>query len=145
MPQGACRRKQGPVPGHGFGLCFFGRSVYHKTMEPTGNEKAFLVYMTAPTLEEARMLARELVRQRLAAGVNVLPGAESVYRWQGAVREAGECLLLAQVSGAALPAFIATARSLHSYEVPCIVAMPMAAGHPPFLRWIAENSLPPTA
>lgn len=114
-------------------------------MQPTGTDRVFLVYMTAPTLEEARRLARELVRLRLAAGVNVLPGAESIYRWKGEVREAGECLLLAQVSGAALPAFTATARSLHSYEVPCIVAVPIDAGHLPFLHWIAENSLPPTA
>ena len=90
-------------------------------------------------------MARELVHQRLAAGVNMLPAARSVYRWQGTVHEAGECLLLAQVSEAALPQFMETVRALHSYEVPCVVAMPIAAGYQPFLQWIAENSLPHTA
>ena len=114
-------------------------------MEHGENSKVFLVYMTTPTQEEALTLARELVRLRLAAGVNMLPGAQSVYRWKGEVHEAGECLLVAQVSEAALPDFMAKARALHSYEVPCVVAMPIADGHQPFLRWITENSLPPTA
>ena len=114
-------------------------------MEQKENSKVFLVYMTAPSQAEALTLARDLVRLRLAAGVNVLPGAQSVYRWKGEVCEANECLLAAQVSEAALPEFMARARALHSYEVPCVIAMPIADGHQPFLRWITENSLPPTA
>ena len=101
-----------------------------------------LVYVTVPDEPEALALARMLVETRLAAGVNVLPGACSVYRWQGEVREAGECLLLAQVSRAAFEDFCAAVRAAHSYEVPCIVALPLEAGHQPFLRWIEENSLP---
>lgn len=101
-----------------------------------------LVYVTVPDEREALTLARMLVEARLAAGVNVLPGARSVYRWQGAVREAGECLLLAQVSRVAFEDFCAAVRAAHSYEVPCIVALPLEAGHRPFLRWIEENSLP---
>ena len=66
---------------------------------------SFLVYVTVPDEPEALALARMLVETRLAAGVNVLPGACSVYRWQGEVREAGECLLLAQVSRAAFEDF----------------------------------------
>ena len=74
-----------------------------------------------------------------------IASAQSVYRWKGEVCEANECLLAAQVSEAALPEFMARARALHSYEVPCVIAMPIADGHQPFLRWITENSLPPTA
>ena len=48
-------------------------------------------------------------------------------------------------SEAALPQFMERVRALHSYEVPCVVAMPIAAGYQPFLQWIAENSLPHTA
>ena len=67
-------------------------------MEHEENSKVFLVYMTTPTQEEALTLARELVRMRLAAGVNMLPGAQSVYRWKGEVHEAGECLLVADTA-----------------------------------------------
>ena len=103
---------------------------------------SFLVYVTVPDEREALALARMLVESRLAAGVNVLPGARSVYRWQGEVREAGEYLLLAQVSRAAFEDFCAAVRAVHSYEVPCLVALPLEAGYRPFLRWIEENSLP---
>ena len=85
---------------------------------------SFLVYVTVPHEREALDLARMLVEARLAAGVNVLPGARSVYRWQGEVREAGECLLLAQVGRAAFEDFCAAVRRAHSYEVPCIVKRP---------------------
>ena len=151
MPQAGQPRKPGAVRlacAAIFGaaaLCFLGGRVYAAAMEQNENHKVFLVYMTAPSEQEALHLARELVRLRLAAGVNMLPAARSVYRWQGTVHEAGECLLLAQVSEAALPQFMERVRALHSYEVPCVVAMPIAAGYQPFLQWIAENSLPHTA
>ncbi|WP_297669569.1 divalent-cation tolerance protein CutA [uncultured Desulfovibrio sp.] len=119
-------------------------NVYHAGMHAVRNNAAYLAYVTAPAQDEALALARALVEEGLAAGVNVIPGARSVYRWRGAVREAGECLLLAQVSGAALPAFTRAVRERHGYEVPCIVALTIADGHEPFLRWIAENSLPPS-
>ena len=101
-----------------------------------------LVYVTMPDEESGLRLARRLVETRLAAGVNLVPGVLSVYRWRNAVREHGECLLLAQVARAAL----AEARALivreHPYEVPCVVALPLCDGHGPFLQWIADNSLP---
>ena len=101
-----------------------------------------LMLTNLPDADSAGRVARLLIEQRLAACVNVLAPCTSVYRWQGTVHEAGECLLLAQVSEAALPQFMERVRALHSYEVPCVVAMPIAAGYQPFLQWIAENSLP---
>ena len=106
---------------------------------------SLLACVTVPDGATARTLAHLVVERRLAAGVNILFGALSVYRWKGKVRESRECLLLAQVSEAALPQFMERVRALHSYEVPCVVAMPIAAGYQPFLQWIAENSLPHTA
>ena len=106
---------------------------------------SLLACVTVPDGATARTLAHLVVERRLAAGVNILPGALSIYRWEGKVRESRECLLLAQVSEAALPQFMERVRALHSYEVPCVVAMPIAAGYQPFLQWIAENSLPHTA
>lgn len=93
-------------------------------------------------LEAVRRLARELVEARLAAGVNILPGAHSVYRWQENVCEAAEIVLLAQVSRAAFADFRAHVRARHPHEVPCITALPIADGNAAFLRWIGENSLP---
>ena len=101
---------------------------------------SLLVYVTMPDQESGLRLARRLVEARLAAGVNLVPGVLSVYRWRNAVREHGECLLLAQVARTAF----AEARALivreHPYEVPCILALPPCDGHEPFLQWIADNS-----
>lgn len=99
-----------------------------------------LVYMTAKSRAQALELARILAGRKLCAGINIVPGAMSVYWWEGEIHENEECLLFAQVSDQALPAFIEAARALHSYQVPCIVALPLAGGHPPFLEWIENNS-----
>lgn len=109
----------------------------------TESASAYLAYVTVPGMDEALALARALVGARLAAGVNIVPGARSVYRWKGEIREAGECLLLAQVSADALAAFTRAVRGMHGYEVPCVAALPVVGGHAPFLQWIRENSLPP--
>ncbi|WP_300801086.1 divalent-cation tolerance protein CutA [uncultured Desulfovibrio sp.] len=93
-------------------------------------------------LEAVRRLARELVEARLAAGINILPGALSVYRWQENIHEAAELVLLAQVSRAAFADFRAHVLARHPHDVPCITALPIADGNAAFLRWIEENSLP---
>lgn len=98
--------------------------------------------VTVPDGATARTLAHLMVERRLAAGVNILPGVLSVYRWDGKVRESRECLLLAQVSRAAWEDFRAAVEAAHPYEVPCIVGMPLEKGNAPFLAWIAQNSSP---
>lgn len=103
---------------------------------------ALLVYVTVPDGAEARRIARALVEKRLAAGVNILPGAASIYRWQGRICEAAEHVLLAQVSRAAFAAARETILALHSHQVPCIIALPLEDGHPPFLHWIEKNCRP---
>lgn len=103
---------------------------------------SLLACVTVPDGATARTLAHLMVERRLAAGVNILPGVLSVYRWDGKVRESRECLLLAQVSRAAWEDFRAVVEAAHPYEVPCIVGMPREKGNAPFLAWIAQNSSP---
>ncbi len=99
---------------------------------------AFLVYMTAPTAEEAERLAVDLVERRLAAGVNILAPMRSVFRWKGAIRRSEEIPLLAQTEEGSLEALAKYVRALHSYETPCIIAVPIAAGNEDFLAWITR-------
>ncbi len=110
-------------------------------MEATAD--AVVVYVTAPSLDEARVLARALVEERLAACVSLLP-VQSVYRWQGQVEEAGETLLLIKTGRGRLDALAARVCALHSYAVPEIIALPIVAGWPPYLRWIDEETAPST-
>ena len=99
----------------------------------------WLVYMTTRSRDEALLLARLLTARKLCAGVNILPGAYSVYWWEGALRVKEECLLFAQVSGENREKFIAVASEAHPYQTPCIICLPIDAGHEPFLEWIQKN------
>lgn len=98
------------------------------------------IRITTRDLSEARSLARMLVERRLAAGVNMLPGVESVYRWKGEVCEHGECLLLIQTTKACIPALHEAVRAVHTYELPMITAVPLVAADVEFSLWIRNNT-----
>jgi periplasmic divalent cation tolerance protein len=100
---------------------------------------AVVVYITAGSSEEAAMLARALVTERLAACVNRV-AVESTYRWQGQIEEAPEVLLIVKTRRACLDALAAPVQALHSYTVPEMIALPIVAGWPPYLQWLAAES-----
>ncbi len=105
-----------------------------------------LIYMTAASLEEAKSLARMLVEERLAACVNLLPGMTSVYRWEGTVQFGDEIVVIAKTRADLVDAVTARVRELHSYNCPCVVAVPIDGGNPDFLQWIVDETIeePPT-
>ncbi len=98
-----------------------------------------MVYVTAATGAEARRIARALVEERLAACVNIMGPIGSLYRWKGAIAESREVAFWAKTTRARFAALRARVCALHSYDVPCVVALPIAAGHRPFLAWIAGS------
>jgi periplasmic divalent cation tolerance protein len=97
------------------------------------------VYMTAGSLEEARRIGRELVSARLAACVNIIPQMHSIYVWDGKLQEDAEVVMIAKTTAARTPELMAKVKSLHSYSVPCVVALAVEDGHAPFLDWIVES------
>ena len=97
-----------------------------------------LVFCSCPDTDTAQRLAAGLVQARLAACASVLPAMRSVYRWQGAVEQADEVLLLAKTATARLPALIEQLRSLHPYELPEILAVEAGTGLPAYLDWVAD-------
>ena len=94
---------------------------------------------TVGTAEDAERIARALVERRLAACVNVVPGVVSVYRWKGEVRRDEERLLVIKTRAERLEALGQALVELHPYEVPELVALPVEAGHPPYLDWLDES------
>ena len=106
---------------------------------PPSPEETLLVFMTCPAAG-AEALAGALVELRLAACVNLLPGARSVYRWQGAVERADETLLVAKTSQARYAELEAEVRRRHPYELPEIVAVHLASGLPAYLQWIHDST-----
>ena len=101
-----------------------------------------MVYVSAANMDEARRIARALVEERLAACVNILGQMESVYHWAGEVRFSGEVAFIAKTTEACFDALAAKVRELHSYELPCVVAVPLARGEAAFLGWIRESVRP---
>jgi periplasmic divalent cation tolerance protein len=100
----------------------------------------YLVYMTAKDVSEARKLGRAILSARLAACVNILGPIESMYRWKGAVQNDKEVSLIAKTTTRKLDALSRKVLSIHSYEVPCVVAWPIGKGNPAFLRWIERET-----
>lgn len=100
-----------------------------------------VVFCTCPA-EVARSLARTLVEQRLVACVNIVPGLTSVYRWEGKVCEDGESLLIMKTRAELMERLSARIVELHPYEVPEVIALPLAAGegNPAYLAWLLEQT-----
>jgi len=98
-----------------------------------------LVLMTAANKEEAARLADMLVGAHLAACVQILPEMESVYRWQGKIERAPEVLLLAKTIRSKFAQLEREVRSLHSYETPEIIAVPISDGSRAYLEWLAKS------
>jgi periplasmic divalent cation tolerance protein len=98
-----------------------------------------VVLTTVGNAEEALRLARGLVERRLAACVNVLPKIRSIYRWEGAIQEDDEQLLLTKTTADRFDAVCACIRELHSYDVPEIVALPARAVEDAYAAWVRDS------
>ena len=107
-----------------------------------GREYALLVYMTAASADEAERIAGDLVESRLAACVNVMAPIRSIYSWKGELCRSEEIPFIAKTDDDRFEALAARVRALHSYETPCIVALPVARGDADFLAWITESTHP---
>jgi periplasmic divalent cation tolerance protein len=94
------------------------------------------VLATCGSPEEARRIARHLVEKRVAACVNIVDGATSVYHWQGAIEESTESLLVIKSSRPLFDRLRAEIRRVHSYQVPEIVALGIIDGSPDYLDWM---------
>jgi periplasmic divalent cation tolerance protein len=99
-----------------------------------------VVLVTCGTMREARKIAWALVERRLAACVNFLQApVESVYRWKGKVESAKEVLLVIKTTRRRFGALEAEIRRVHTYDVPEIIALPIARGSGKYLGWVSES------
>ena len=101
-------------------------------------EEFIVVLVTTESADQAAGIGRTLVEERLAACANVVGPIRSIYRWQGEVEDAAEHLLLLKVRAADVPAVDRRVRALHSYDVPEVLALPVAAGGAAYLAWLAD-------
>ena len=103
-------------------------------------EKILLALSTFPDLETARKISNQLVTGKLAACANILPAVESIYRWKEKIEKANETLVLFKVSEDRRSAFQEKLQSLHPYEVPEFIVVPILAGSEGYLRWLRDST-----
>ncbi|MGE5308620.1 MAG: divalent-cation tolerance protein CutA [Deltaproteobacteria bacterium] len=95
-----------------------------------------IVFITVPGRKQAQDIAGQLVARKLAACVNIIPGLTSVFPWKGKIERAKELLLVAKTTKARFAALERHVRSVHSYEVPEVVAFPIVKGNRDYLEWL---------
>lgn len=105
----------------------------------TAHNDVCLVLCTVPDRDHAERIAGTLVGERLAACVNIVPGLVSVYRWQDAVQNDNELLLLIKTAADSYPRLETRIRALHPYELPEIISVPIQTGQADYIQWIKSN------
>ncbi len=99
-----------------------------------------VVFVTTKNLSEARRISRSLVEEKLAACVNIVPLVESIYTWQGRVCREKEALMIIKTRIPIFPRLERKVKSLHSYTVPEIIALPIGKGSKDYLAWIRQTT-----
>ena len=117
-------------------------------MSPTSLDAAqpgefVVVFVTAPDADVAANLAKALVSEKLVACVNILPGLRSIYAWEGKVCDEAEVLCVMKTRRALFAAVRERVVALHPYEVPEIIALPLAEGSAPYLAWLPDETRTP--
>jgi periplasmic divalent cation tolerance protein len=106
----------------------------------TQADEVLLVLTTLPDHETAQTVATTLINEKVAACINILGACTSVYCWQGAVEKAAEVPLLIKTTRARYAALEAAIVRLHPYELPEVIAVPLAQGLPGYLQWVAAET-----
>ena len=101
--------------------------------------KQVVIFITAKDNEQAQRIAKGLLKAKLIACANIVPGVQSLFWWEGKIDEASEILLVLKTSASKINKIIGKVKSLHSYDVPEIIALPIVAGNKDYLKWVNES------
>jgi periplasmic divalent cation tolerance protein len=96
--------------------------------------------MTAETRDEAQAIGRALVEERLVACANILGPMDSIYWWDGAVKSETEVAFIVKTRATLVDQVVGRVTEMHSYDCPCIVALPIEGGNPDYLAWIEAQT-----
>lgn len=101
-----------------------------------------VVYITIPNSETGEKIANTIVEKRLAACASIVPGLSSIYHWQGEICNETELLLIAKTRDSLFERLEQEVKSIHPYQVPEIIALPIIKGSREYLDWIDESTSP---
>lgn len=110
------------------------------TAEIRPDSTASMIYVTCGSVNEAREIGDAIVRARLAACANIIEGMRSLYWWEGDVQEDAETVLILKTTEERVPDVTERVRALHSYDVPCVVEIPLGGGNPDYFAWITAEA-----
>ncbi|MBS7658257.1 MAG: divalent-cation tolerance protein CutA [Candidatus Bathyarchaeia archaeon] len=100
-----------------------------------------VVFITCQNINEAKRIAETLLSKRLAACVNISSQIESLYWWKDKIEESKECLLIVKSKTTLLNKLINEVKSIHSYELPEIIALPIIGGNTDYIKWLNQETL----
>jgi periplasmic divalent cation tolerance protein len=100
-----------------------------------------LIYITVGSLDEAKKIGKTLVSTRLAACANIIDNINSIYWWDGEIQDEREVIVVAKTKRSRVHDLIEKVKSIHSYECPCIVSLPIIEGNGAFLDWIVRETM----
>ena len=98
-----------------------------------------MIYITAGSKDEAKRIGKALIITGLAACVNIIENMTSMYMWDGKLQDANETILIAKTTKERVSDLIEKVNTLHTYDCPCIVSLPVSDGNPAFLNWVANE------
>lgn len=104
------------------------------------NASFIMIYVTFPEREEAESVSRRLLEKRMVACANIFPAHGSMYRWEGRIENAEETAVIYKTRSSSFDQVKKEILERHSYECPCIVALPLVQGHAPFFKWIENET-----
>ncbi len=102
---------------------------------------AVAVYITCKDNEQAITIGETLVCEHVVACVNIINAIQSIYWWQGNLCNDSECILIAKTRASLFDKVLKRTKELHTYQIPCVVALPITHGNPEYLKWIEVNTL----
>ena len=101
--------------------------------------EAIVVFVTVSSEKEAQKISDKLIKKKLVACVNIIPGIQSVFKWKRKIYQEEELLLIMKSSLSKFDEIASEVKHHHSYEVPEIIALPIIAGAEDYLQWVEES------
>jgi periplasmic divalent cation tolerance protein len=109
-------------------------------VKKTSSSPIVLIYVTAPSVHSAEKIGAMVVKEGFAVCANVLGPVRSVFRWQGKIERVREAVLILKTRKSRVASLTKRIKALHSYSVPCVVALPIIGGNEDFLVWVEMES-----
>mmetsp|Transcript_35779 Transcript_35779/g.93263 ORF Transcript_35779/g.93263 Transcript_35779/m.93263 type:complete len:152 (-) Transcript_35779:99-554(-) len=99
-----------------------------------------IAYVTVPSREAGKAIAADIIEKKLAACVNIIPGVESLYWWEGKMESSNELMMMIKTRTSLVPQLVERVKAMHEYDVCEVITSPIDAGNPAYMKWLDEST-----